>query len=73
MEIVDLNILLDLVRAKRNGAPLPAIHQDPFAVGELERLRQENKDLRKLHQEYVDKSNKTIAELKSAREDAKKR
>jgi hypothetical protein len=58
MEIVDLNILLDLVRAKRNSAiTTPAIHQDPFAVGELERLRQELNDLRRRHQDLVEKSN----------------
>jgi hypothetical protein len=70
-QIADLNILLDLVRAKRNGGA--TIHQDPFAVGDNERLRQELNDLRKLYQDHIDKSNKAMAELKSAREDAKKR
>ncbi len=64
MEIVDLNILLDSVRAKRNNA---------FAVGDNELLRQENKDLRKRHQEYVDKSNQTMADLTKDRDDTKKR
>ena len=63
MEIVDLNILLDLVRANRNSASCPsAINQDPFSLlGDNERLRQELNDLRRLHQDLIDKSNKTIA------------
>jgi hypothetical protein len=56
--------LLDLVRAKRNNA---------FAVGDNERLRQELNDLRKLHQDLVEKSNQTIADLTKDRDDEKRR
>jgi hypothetical protein len=64
MEFVDLNILLDSVRAKRNSA---------FTLGELELLRQELNDLRKLHQDLIDKSNQTIAALTTDRDETKKR
>jgi hypothetical protein len=90
-DIIDINLLLELVRAKRNlvspSPPLPPFsssplapspssspsNQDPNLRGELERLRQQHNDLRKLYQEYVDLSNRTIVDLMKDRDETNKK
>ncbi len=70
----EISIVLDFIKTI-NGAPPPPLanqQQDLFALGELERLRKEHDELRKLHQEYVEKTNKTIADLKKDRVEAQK-
>jgi hypothetical protein len=46
-----------------------ADRRDPFEARDHQRLRQEHSDLRKLHQDHLDKSNNVIADLTKDRDD----
>ena len=62
----EISIVLDFVKTINGAPPPPSANQqqDLFALGELERLRKEHDELRKLYQELLAKSNNAISESK---------